>query len=92
MAGLLDTMPDPTPTSLQIFAIFIIIFFPALALVVVLIRVAGRLATSQFGWDDWLISMAMLLSVAETIISFFCELLVENNERGSKCKVADCNC
>ncbi|KAH8910008.1 hypothetical protein BR93DRAFT_993098 [Coniochaeta sp. PMI_546] len=54
----------PTPTSLQIFAIAIIFVFPALALVVVIIRAAGRIAIRQFGW-------AMLLSIAETIISYF---------------------
>lgn len=87
--GLLGTMPDPSATPLQIFALFIIFFFPAVALVVVLIRVAGRLATAQFGWDDWLISVAMFLSVAETIISFFCELLPKDREPTLKCKVAD---
>lgn len=40
----------PTPTSLQIFAIAIIFVFPALALVVVIIRAAGRIAIRQFGW------------------------------------------
>ncbi|KAB5558618.1 hypothetical protein GE09DRAFT_119580 [Coniochaeta sp. 2T2.1] len=61
----------PTPTSLQIFAIAIIFVFPALALVVVIIRSAGRIAIRQFGWDDWLICIAMLLSIAETVISYF---------------------
>lgn len=40
----------PAPTSLQIFAIAIIFVFPALALVVVTIRAAGRIAIRQFGW------------------------------------------
>ncbi len=50
--------------ALQIFAIFINFFFPAIALAVVGTRAAGRLATNQFGWDDWLVSIAMLMSVA----------------------------
>ena len=72
-SGMMGSMPDPSPTSLQIFALFIIFFFPAIALVVVLIRVAGRFATKQFGWDDSLISVAMFLSLAETVISYFCK-------------------
>jgi hypothetical protein len=40
----------PTPTSLQIFAIVIIFVFPAVALVTVIIRAAGRIAIRQFGW------------------------------------------
>lgn len=71
--GLSAAMPDPPATPLQIFALFIIFFFPAIALVVVLVRVAGRLASVQFGWDDWLISIAMFLSIVETVISYFCE-------------------
>ncbi len=73
MTAFLDLSAYPPPTGLQIFAIFITFFFPALALVVVGIRAAGRLATHQFGWDDWLVSIAMLLSVAETVISYFCK-------------------
>jgi hypothetical protein len=44
----------PTPTGLQIFAIAIIFVFPALALVVVIIRAAGRVAIRQFGWGTCL--------------------------------------
>jgi len=40
----------PTPTSLQTFAIAIVFVFPALALVVVITRAAGRIAIRQFGW------------------------------------------
>jgi hypothetical protein len=34
--------------------------------------VAGRVAARQFAVDDWLVCVAMLMSVAETVISFFC--------------------
>ncbi|KAK3375397.1 hypothetical protein B0H63DRAFT_563309 [Podospora didyma] len=61
----------PAPSGLQIFALFVNFFFPALALFVVATRAAGRLATRQFGLDDWLICIAMLMSVAETVISYF---------------------
>lgn len=47
---LTSTQRYPTPTSLQIFAIAIIVVFPALALVVVIMRAAGRIAIRQFGW------------------------------------------
>ncbi|KAH8894864.1 hypothetical protein GQ53DRAFT_715529, partial [Thozetella sp. PMI_491] len=71
MTTFLNLAAYPPATGLQIFAIFINFFFPSLALVVVGIRAAGRLATSQFGLDDWLVSIAMFLSVAETVVSFF---------------------
>ncbi len=69
---LLSLPTSPAATGLQIFALFVNFFFPALALVVVSIRVAGRVAATQFALDDWLVCVAMLLSIAETIISFFC--------------------
>ncbi|KAK3333315.1 hypothetical protein B0T19DRAFT_122478 [Cercophora scortea] len=64
-------LPSTPATGLQILALFINFFFPGLALVVVVTRAAGRLASNQFGWDDWLVCIAMLMSIAETIISFF---------------------
>jgi len=51
MASILDVPNEPT-TWLQTFAIFIILFFPALALVVIVVRAAGRLATNQFGLGE----------------------------------------
>ncbi|KAK3357093.1 hypothetical protein B0T25DRAFT_146694 [Lasiosphaeria hispida] len=63
--------PNSGPPRLQVFALFVNFFFPALALVVVSTRAAGRLATRQFGWDDWLVCIAMMMSVAETVISYF---------------------
>jgi hypothetical protein len=71
-ASLLALPTSPAPTGLQIFALFVNFFFPALALLVVTVRVAGRVAADQFAADDWLVCVAMLMSVAETIISFFC--------------------
>ncbi len=71
-ASLLALPTFPAPTGLQIFALFVNFFFPALALLVVTVRVAGRVAANQFAADDWLVCVAMLMSVAETIISFFC--------------------
>ena len=72
-SGAQGIMPDPEPTTLQMLAVAIIFVFPAIAMVVLLIRVAGRFATRQFGWDDWLICVAMLFSIAETVFSFFCK-------------------
>jgi len=78
-ASLLSIPSSPAPSGLQIFALFVTFFFPALALIVVSTRAAGRFATNQFGWDDWLVCIAMLMSVAETVISFFCTLSETRN-------------
>ena len=51
MPNVLDIPTVPT-TGLQTFAIFINFFFPALALAVVVLRTAGRLATNAFGWGE----------------------------------------
>ncbi|KAK4169440.1 hypothetical protein QBC43DRAFT_62189 [Cladorrhinum sp. PSN259] len=64
-------LPTTPASGLQIFALFVNFFFPALALVVVSIRVAGRVATAHFAIDDWLVCIAMLMSIAQTILSFF---------------------
>ncbi|AEO69110.1 uncharacterized protein THITE_2130781 [Thermothielavioides terrestris NRRL 8126] len=61
----------PPASGLQIFALFVNFFFPGLALLVVSVRVAGRVAANQFAVDDWLVCIAMLMSIAETVISFF---------------------
>ncbi|KAH6624705.1 hypothetical protein B0J18DRAFT_186795 [Chaetomium sp. MPI-SDFR-AT-0129] len=63
----MGTLPPPG----QVFALFVNFFFPALALIIVCIRVAGRLVARQFAADDWLVCVAMFMSVAETVISFF---------------------
>lgn len=70
--SLLALPTSPAASGLQTFALFINFFFPALALVVVSARVAGRVVASRLAVEDWLVCLAMLLSVAETVISFFC--------------------
>ena len=57
---------------LHAFALFVNFFFPALAFIVVGLRVAGRVVAGQFAIDDWLVGIAMLLSLAQTVVSFFC--------------------
>ncbi|KAK3996041.1 hypothetical protein QBC44DRAFT_366012 [Cladorrhinum sp. PSN332] len=64
-------LPTTPASSLQIFALFVNFFFPALALIVVSVRVAGRVATAHFAVDDWLVCIAMLMAIAQTILSFF---------------------
>ncbi|EAQ91150.1 hypothetical protein CHGG_03085 [Chaetomium globosum CBS 148.51] len=71
MDASLLALPTSPASGLQTFALFINFFFPALALVVVSARVAGRVVASRLAVEDWLVCIAMLLSVAETIISFF---------------------
>ncbi|KAF5871308.1 putative cfem domain-containing protein [Botrytis fragariae] len=53
-------------TSLQDFALFIVVFSPALALINVCLRVWSRVSLGQFGLDDGLIVLSMILSIAET--------------------------
>ncbi|KAI1842227.1 hypothetical protein JX265_001413 [Neoarthrinium moseri] len=57
-------------SELQHAGFFILFFFPALALIVVMMRMYSRTRTKQIGWDDALICMAMLLSIAETGASY----------------------
>ncbi|KAI1085630.1 hypothetical protein F5B20DRAFT_10041 [Whalleya microplaca] len=65
------TMPRPDPSSSeQDAAIAIIMGFPAVALLIVSIRVAGRLSSRQFGLDDGLICIATVLSICETAASY----------------------
>lgn len=55
------------PTSpLQQFGFAIITFFPVLAFIIVCLRVYSRVSTKQFGIDDALIIVAMILSIGET--------------------------
>ncbi|KAK6219767.1 CFEM domain-containing protein [Colletotrichum tabaci] len=61
----------PYPYShLQHIGFFVLFFFPAIALIVVALRVYSRVSTKQFGWDDGLICFAMAESVAETAASY----------------------
>jgi hypothetical protein len=46
--------------NLQGWALFIISFSPALAFVVVLLRIYSKVTNRQFGWDDGLIIVAMV--------------------------------
>ncbi|KAK4190362.1 hypothetical protein QBC35DRAFT_79325 [Podospora australis] len=69
--SLLALPSSPAPSGLQIFALFVNFFFPSLALIIVSIRVAGRVTTTKFAIDDWLVCIAMLMSIAQTVISFF---------------------
>ncbi|KAI5918551.1 CFEM domain-containing protein [Camillea tinctor] len=57
-------------SPLQQGGFFILFFFPSIALIVVVLRVYGRLKARQFGWDDVLICMAMVFSIAETGCSY----------------------
>ncbi|XXH00528.1 hypothetical protein Hte_006876 [Hypoxylon texense] len=62
---------DAYPYSpLQQGGLFILFFFPAIALAVVCLRVYGRVRSRQFGWDDALTCLAMLFSIAETGCSY----------------------
>ncbi|KAI6093179.1 hypothetical protein F4821DRAFT_253157 [Hypoxylon rubiginosum] len=62
---------DAYPYSpLQQGGLFILFFFPAIALVVVGLRVYGRVRSRQFGWDDALTCLAMVFSIAETGCSY----------------------
>ncbi|TLD30909.1 hypothetical protein PspLS_02054 [Pyricularia sp. CBS 133598] len=69
MSSAFDIPTEPT-SELQTVAIAIIFIFPALALLVVVLRAMGRASTRQFGLDDWLISIAMLLSLIQTLMSY----------------------
>ncbi|TEA22395.1 hypothetical protein C8034_v004897 [Colletotrichum sidae] len=64
-----DDYPYPY-SSLQHIGFFILFFFPALAVIVVGLRVYSRVSTKQFGWDDGLICFAMAESIAETAASY----------------------
>ncbi|KAI0883299.1 uncharacterized protein GGS22DRAFT_168363 [Annulohypoxylon maeteangense] len=57
-------------SSLQHGGFFILFFFPAIAFIVVGLRIYGRLRSRQFGWDDALVCIAMMFSIAETGCSY----------------------
>ncbi|KAB8291645.1 hypothetical protein EYC80_006445 [Monilinia laxa] len=57
-------------SSLQSFALFIVAFFPALAFFLVCLRTWSRYGSNQFGWDDGLIVVAMILSIGETWVTW----------------------
>jgi hypothetical protein len=49
---------EETTSSLQVFGLFIVVFFTTNALVVVALRIYSRARIGQFGWDDGLIIVA----------------------------------
>ncbi|KAL7625355.1 hypothetical protein AAE478_004571 [Parahypoxylon ruwenzoriense] len=57
-------------SPLQQGGFFILFFFPSIALIVIGLRVYGRVRSRQFGWDDALACLAMAFSVAETGCSY----------------------
>ncbi|KAF8848760.1 hypothetical protein BDZ45DRAFT_664032 [Acephala macrosclerotiorum] len=59
-----------TTSSLQELALFIVVFFPALAIIVVCLRTYSRASTGQFGLDDALIIVAMVMSIGETYVTW----------------------
>ncbi|PVH78373.1 hypothetical protein DL98DRAFT_397420, partial [Cadophora sp. DSE1049] len=58
-------------SSLQQAGFAILFLFPTLALIVVCLRIYSRQKMKQFGWDDGLIVVAMVFSIAETIAGYF---------------------
>ncbi|KAG4443305.1 hypothetical protein IFR05_001249 [Cadophora sp. M221] len=58
-------------SSLQQAGFAILFMFPAIALLVVALRVYSRQKMKQFGWDDGLIVLAMSFSIAETIAGYY---------------------
>ncbi|KAI0481700.1 hypothetical protein F4859DRAFT_430906 [Xylaria cf. heliscus] len=65
-----STDPFRYTSPQQNLAIAIIIAFTALAFIVLCVRVAGRLSSHQFGLDDALVCIAMVLSMLETAASY----------------------
>ncbi|KAL6360449.1 hypothetical protein LRP88_06155 [Fusarium phalaenopsidis] len=67
-----EVIDDGYPYSrLQQIGYFILFFFPIMAFCVWVLRIYGRFSTKQYSWDDLLITMAMALSIAETICSYY---------------------
>ncbi|RSL69508.1 hypothetical protein CEP54_002331 [Fusarium duplospermum] len=67
-----EAIDDGYPYSrLQQIGYFVLFFFPILAFCVWVLRIYGRFSTKQYSWDDLLITMAMALSIAETICSYY---------------------
>ncbi|KAM7194245.1 hypothetical protein V8F33_007391 [Rhypophila sp. PSN 637] len=65
----LDLSTYPT-TGLQQFGLFIIIFFPAVSVLLVSLRVYDRFSTRCFGLDDGFIVLATLLAAVEAVFSY----------------------
>lgn len=58
-----DIYKIPTPPT-QAAALFIVVFFTVIALIISLLRIYIRLKTKTWGLDDWLVVGAMLFSLA----------------------------
>ncbi|KAK5660703.1 hypothetical protein OQA88_12068 [Cercophora sp. LCS_1] len=58
-------------SPLQIFGYVITCFFPALSLVVCCLRIYSRTLAKGFGWDDWLIFIAMFLALPQAVFTIF---------------------
>ncbi|KAI3337374.1 hypothetical protein HD806DRAFT_528941 [Xylariaceae sp. AK1471] len=69
-AAMPSTDPFHYSSTQQNLAIGIIIAFAALAFIILCVRVAGRLSSHQFGLDDALVCIAMVLSILETAASY----------------------
>ncbi|KAK0722394.1 hypothetical protein B0T26DRAFT_604717, partial [Lasiosphaeria miniovina] len=65
----LDLSSYPT-TGLQQFGLFIIIFFPALSVLLVGLRLYDRIKTKSFGADDAFIVTAAVLAAVEAVFSY----------------------
>lgn len=65
----LDLSTYPT-TSLQQFGLFLIVFFPAVSVLLVGLRIYDRAKTKTFGADDYFIIAAAVLAAAEAVFSF----------------------
>lgn len=57
----------PISSPLHDFGCAVTFFFPALALLVVIFRLISRRMTKQYGWDDTLIIMALVVSIVGTV-------------------------
>lgn len=66
----LDLSTYPT-TPLQQFGLFLIIFFPALSVVFVSLRIYDRFKTKTFGADDYFIIAAGILAALSAVISWY---------------------
>ena len=70
MGSRASSTPEHPTSSLQQFGFAINFFFPALAVIIVGLRVYSRLKTKQFAVDDGLIILAMVLSIGETATTY----------------------
>lgn len=60
----------------QAAALAITCLFPILAALFVAARTVSRHLGQNFGWDDWLIHLGLLLLLGETITAYECMILI----------------